>query len=109
MSERGRREPARRPLAIYEVHLGSWAASQQGGDRGPLPPAGAGPWSSYRELAPQLVAHAQRFGFTHIELLPVAEHALYASWGYQVTGYYAPTARYGSPDDFRFLVASIVR
>jgi len=88
------REPRREPLAIYEVHLGSFARVPEEGNR----------VLGYRELAPRLAAHARRFGFTHIELLPVMEHPFTPSWGYQVTGYYAPTARYGDPDDLRFLI-----
>ncbi len=87
-------DPTRAPMAIYEVHLGSWRRVPEEGNR-PL---------GYREIAPRLVEHVKRFGFTHIELLPVAEHPYGRSWGYQITGYYAPTARYGSPDDFRYLV-----
>ncbi len=94
MSTRTRRDYAREPVAIYEAHLGSWARVPEEGNR-PL---------SYREIAPKLVNHIKRFGFTHLELLPVAEHPFAGSWGYQVSGYYAPTARYGTPDDFRFLV-----
>jgi 1,4-alpha-glucan branching enzyme len=94
MSERRERDWARSPMAIYEVHIGSWARVPEENDR----------WLGYREIAPRLVDHCRRFGFTHVELLPVAEHPLFASWGYQVTGYYAPTARYGDPDDFRFFV-----
>ena len=94
MSARPTFNPQRAPMAIYEVHLGSWMRVPEEGFR-PL---------TYREIAPKLVAHVKRFGFTHIELLPVAEHPYGRSWGYQVTGYYAPTARYGSPDDFRYLV-----
>ncbi|MCL6537254.1 MAG: 1,4-alpha-glucan branching protein GlgB [Acidothermus sp.] len=75
------------PMSIYEVHLGSWRA-------------GLG----YRELADELVRYVAEMGFTHVEFLPVAEHPFGGSWGYQVTSYFAPTARYGSPDDFRFLV-----
>jgi 1,4-alpha-glucan branching enzyme len=94
MQARAGRDIRREPVAIYEVHLGSWVRVPEDGNR----------WLSYREAAPRLVAHAQRLGFTHIELMPIAEHAFYPSWGYQVTGYFAPTARYGSPDDFRFFV-----
>jgi 1,4-alpha-glucan branching enzyme len=94
LDTRALRDPAREPLAIYEVHLGSWARVPEEGNR----------VLGYREIAPRLAAHARRFGFTHVELLPVAEHAFYGSWGYQVTGFYAPTSRYGSPDDLRFLV-----
>jgi 1,4-alpha-glucan branching enzyme len=94
LDARARRDPAREPMLIYEVHLGSWARVPEEGDR-PL---------SYREIAPRLVAHVKRLGFTHVELLPVMEHPFTGSWGYQVTGYYAPTARYGTPDDFRYFV-----
>jgi 1,4-alpha-glucan branching enzyme len=94
MAERATRDWNREPVAIYEVHLGSWARVPEQGYRS----------LSYREIAPRLVEHVKRLGFTHVELLPVAEHALYASWGYQVTGYYAPTARYGTPDDFCYFV-----
>ena len=94
MQARVGRDIRREPMTIYEVHLGSWARVPEEGHR----------WLSYREAAPRLVAHAQRLGFTHIELMPLAEHAFYPSWGYQVTGYFAPTARYGTPDDFRFFI-----
>jgi 1,4-alpha-glucan branching enzyme len=94
LAERARRDPTREPLAIYEVHIGSWARVPEEGNR----------FLRYREIAPRLVEHVNRLGFTHVQLMPVAEHAFYASWGYQVTGYYAPTSRYGSPDDLRFLV-----
>jgi 1,4-alpha-glucan branching enzyme len=94
LEARRRWDPLRSPVSIYEVHLGSWARVPEEGNR----------YLTYRELAPRLVEHATRLGFTHLELLPVAEHAYYPSWGYQVTGYYAPTARYGSPDDLRFFV-----
>jgi 1,4-alpha-glucan branching enzyme len=85
-----------KPLAIYEVHLGSWKRVPEEGNR----------WLTYRELAPQLIEHVKKFGFTHIELLPVAEHPFDGSWGYQVSGYFAPTSRFGTPDDFRFFVDS---
>ncbi|GLI01245.1 1,4-alpha-glucan branching enzyme GlgB [Phytohabitans aurantiacus] len=75
------------PMSVYEVHLGSWR-----------------PGLSYRELADQLTEYVTELGFTHVEFMPVAEHPYGGSWGYQVTGYYAPTARFGSPDDFRYLV-----
>ncbi|MEV1288559.1 1,4-alpha-glucan branching protein GlgB [Micromonospora sp. NPDC049679] len=76
-----------RPMSVYEVHLGSWR-----------------PGLSYRDLAEQLVEYVSDLGFTHVEFMPVMEHPFGGSWGYQVTGYYAPTARFGSPDDFRYLV-----
>lgn len=94
MRSRVEQDILRRPVSVYEVHLGSWARVPEEGCR-PL---------TYREIAPKLVAHMKRFGFTHVELMPVAEHPLAASWGYQVTGYYAPTWRYGTPDDFRYFV-----
>jgi len=94
MADRARRNPAATPMAIYEVHLGSWMRVPEDGDR-PL---------TYREIAPRLAAYLREAGFTHVELLPVMEHPFYGSWGYQVTGYFAPTARYGTPQDFMFLV-----
>jgi 1,4-alpha-glucan branching enzyme len=83
-----------RPMSIYEVHLGSWRRRPEDGDR-PL---------GYRELARELVAYLVDMGFTHLELLPVSEHPFDGSWGYQPIGMYAPTQRFGTPDDFRFLV-----
>jgi 1,4-alpha-glucan branching enzyme len=80
------------PMSIYEVHLGSWRKDQND------------EFMNYRELAHQLVAYVQELGFTHIELLPITEHPLDASWGYQTVGYFAPTARFGTPDDFRYFV-----
>jgi 1,4-alpha-glucan branching enzyme len=94
MTRRPQRDVTREPMSIYEVHLGSWARHVEEGHR-PL---------TYREIAPRIIEHACRLGFTHLELLPIAEHPFTGSWGYQVTGYYAPTARYGTPDDFRFFV-----
>ena len=95
MTARAERDPYRSPMAIYEVHLGSWMRNPDGS------------WLGYRQAAEQLVKHCQRFGFSHVELLPVAEHPFDGSWGYQVTGYYAPTARFGSPDDFRAMVDTL--
>ncbi|GAB6042377.1 1,4-alpha-glucan branching protein GlgB [Endothiovibrio diazotrophicus] len=80
------------PMSVYEVHPGSWRRDAEGG------------FLNYRELAHQLVEYVQEMGFSHIELLPVTEHPFDLSWGYQATGYYAPTRRFGSPDDFRYLV-----
>ncbi len=82
------------PMSIYEVHLGSWQRLPEQGHRS----------LSYTELAPRLAAYVREMGFTHVELLPVMEHPFYGSWGYQVTGYFAPTARYGTPQDFMRLV-----
>jgi len=92
MGERRRRNALDAPLAIYEVHLGSWRRDQ------------AGNWLGYRELAHQLADYVRDTGFTHVELLPVTEHPFYGSWGYQCTGYFAPTARYGTPQDFKYFV-----
>jgi len=97
MSARERRDWQHEPMLIYEVHLGSWARIPEEGDRA----------LSYREIAPRLAEHVTSLGFTHVELLPVMEHPFYGSWGYQVTGYYAPSSRYGTPDDFRFFVDTL--
>jgi 1,4-alpha-glucan branching enzyme len=94
MQTRVTKDLTREPMSVYEVHLGSWARVPEEGNR----------WLTYRELVPRLVNHAKVLGFTHLELMPVAEHAFYPSWGYQVTGYFAPTSRYGTPDDFRHFV-----
>ncbi|WP_119153711.1 1,4-alpha-glucan branching protein GlgB [Caldimonas tepidiphila] len=90
--ERRRANALDAPVSIYEVHLGSWRRHGDGG------------WLTYRELAEQLVPYARDLGFTHLELLPVHEHPFDASWGYQPTGLYAPTARFGTPEDFRAFV-----
>jgi 1,4-alpha-glucan branching enzyme len=87
------------PISTYEVHLGSWRHVPEDGDR-PL---------TYRELADQLPAYCAWMGFTHVEMMPPAEHPFGGSWGYQVTGYFAPTSRFGSPDDFRYLVDELHR
>ncbi len=94
LEQRRTTDPLHRPLSIYEVHLGSWRQVPEEGNR-PL---------TYRELATELVDYVADHGFTHVELLPVAEHPYAPSWGYQVSSYFAPTARFGSPDDFRALV-----
>ncbi|MCA9889977.1 MAG: 1,4-alpha-glucan branching enzyme, partial [Anaerolineae bacterium] len=92
MEERAQVNPLEGPMSIYEVHLGSWRRDEDD------------EWLTYRELADQLVTYVVDMGYTHIELMPVAEHPFDGSWGYQVTGYYAATSRYGSPQDFMYLV-----
>ena len=82
------------PVSIYEVHLGSWKRKGECGDG----------YLTYRELAHDLIAYVKEMGFTHIELLPIAEHPFDASWGYQVTGYFAPTSRHGTPEEFMYFV-----
>ena len=95
MEERAKRDPYRSPMAAYEVHLGSWMRNADDN------------WLGYREVADRLIEHCRRFGFTHVEFLPLAEHPFDGSWGYQVTGYYAPTSRFGTPDDLRAMIDAL--
>ncbi len=95
MKERDGAATLGRPISIYEVHLGSWKHKEYGISL------------SYRELATALADHVSSLGFTHVELLPVAEHAFYGSWGYQVVGYFSPTYRYGTPEDLMFLIDTL--
>ncbi len=95
MKQRGQQDPLRARMSIYEIHLGSWMKKS------------ATESLSYRDIAAPLVEYVKRLGFTHVEFLPVSEHAFYPSWGYQVTGFYSPTCRYGTPDDFQFLVNAL--
>ncbi|MBI5141736.1 MAG: 1,4-alpha-glucan branching protein GlgB [Nitrospirae bacterium] len=99
MNGRAERNALSAPISIYEVHLGSWMRVPEEGNR----------WLTYRELAGKLAAYVQEMGFTHVELLPVMEHPLDASWGYQVINYFAPTSRFGSPHDFMYLVDELHR
>ena len=99
MATRGERHRLDSPIAIYEVHLGSWMRIPEEGSRS----------LTYRELAPRLAEHVKRLGFTHVEFLPVMEHPFYGSWGYQTTGYFAPTSRFGSPQDFMYLIDHLHR
>ncbi len=94
LSKRAERNSLHAPMSVYEVHLGSWMRVPEEHSR-PL---------SYREVAPRLAEYVGRLGFTHIEFLPIMEHPFYGSWGYQTTGYFAPTARYGTPQDLMYLV-----
>ncbi len=94
MEQRAQTNLLYKPLAIYEVHLGSWMRAPEEGGR----------FLTYRELAHKLVDYVSELGYTHIELMPVMEHPLDASWGYQVTGYFAPTSRLGTPQDFMYFV-----
>ena len=95
LTQRRQRDPLRAPLSIYEVHLGSWRKKSKSESPG------------YRALAEPLIQYVKQMGFTHVEFMPVAEHAYYPSWGYQVTGFYAPTSRYGTPEDFQYLVNAL--
>jgi 1,4-alpha-glucan branching enzyme len=95
LAQRRKQDVLRAPLSIYEVHIGSWRKKSAAESFG------------YRELAEPLIAYVKQMGFTHVQFLPVAEHAFYPSWGYQVTGFYAPTSRYGPPEDFQFLVNAL--
>jgi 1,4-alpha-glucan branching enzyme len=99
MESRKERHRLDRPLSIYEVHLGSWMRAVHENNR----------FLGYREIAPRLVDYVREMGYTHVELLPVLEHPFYGSWGYQATGYFAATSRYGAPQDFMFLVESLHR
>jgi len=94
MEARKSKEWHREPVSIYEVHLGSWRRKPEEGDR----------YLSYRELADELIDYVAYMEYTHIELLPVLEHPFDGSWGYQVTGFFAPTSRFGNPDEFRYFV-----
>ncbi|MFH1031314.1 MAG: 1,4-alpha-glucan branching protein GlgB [Chloroflexota bacterium] len=94
LNERGKHQTLDAPIAIYEVHLGSWRRV----------PAEKYRHLTYRELAPLLADYVKQMGFTHVEFLPIMEHPFYGSWGYQTTGYFAPTSRYGTPQDFMYLI-----
>jgi 1,4-alpha-glucan branching enzyme len=94
MANRHQRNSLKSPMSMYEVHLGSWRRVPEEGYRS----------LSYRELAHQLADYANHMGFTHVELLPVMEHPFFGSWGYQVSGYFAPTSRFGTPQDFMYMV-----
>ena len=96
LANRVRSNKLESPMSVYEVHLGSWM--------GPRPD---GEFYTYRELAPMLVDYVQRLGFTHVEFLPIMEHPFHGSWGYQTTGYFAPSSRYGTPQDLMYLIDAL--
>ena len=95
MASRKTQDVKKRPMSIYEVHLGSWKKDESGANYG---------FRRYRDLAPELAEYVNYMGYTHVEFIGIAEHPFDGSWGYQVTNYYAPTARYGSAEDFMYLV-----
>ena len=103
MENREKTQGKDKPMSIYEVHLGSWIRKPLEEDKDGDPVAGS-EFYNYRELAVRLAEYVREMGYTHVELLPVMEHPLDASWGYQVTGYYAPTSRYGTPEDFQYFM-----
>ncbi len=117
ISKRDNRDPLEQAISVYEMHLGSWMhassddpfINSNGEQRAPVPAADMKPGSrllTYKELANKVIPYVKNRGFTHIELMPISEHPFDGSWGYQVTGWYAPTSRYGSPDEFRAFVDS---
>lgn len=97
MEERQHRKGLDRPMATYEMHLGSWRRVPEEGNRS----------LSYRELAPQLADYLERMGFTHVEFLPIMDHPFFGSWGYQITGYFAPSGNYGTPQDLMYLIDTL--
>src|SRR5262249_24885428 len=94
MTQRKQHNSLSAPISIYEVQLGSWKRHADHGDG----------WYSYQEIAESLADHVQYLGFTHVEFLPLMEHPFYGSWGYQTTGYFAPTSRYGTPQELMYLI-----
>ena len=109
LENRRNTNPQDKPISIYEVHLGSWLHSgldspPETGQAVPIPHKPGARFLTYRELADRLIPYIQDIGYTHIELLPITEHPFDGSWGYQVVGYYAPTSRYGSPEDFMYFI-----
>ncbi len=117
ISKRDKKDPLDQPISVYEMHLGSWMhastdepfVNSNGEHQPPVPAADMKPGSrllTYKELADRVIPYVKERGFTHVELMPISEHPFDGSWGYQVTGWYAPTSRYGSPDEFRAFVDS---
>ena len=103
MAQRAKTDTKDKPMNIYEVHLGSWIRKETVKDETGQDLVGS-EFYNYRELAPRLAKYVKDMGYTHVELMPVMEHPLDESWGYQVTGYYAPTSRYGAPEDFMYFM-----
>ncbi len=97
MEQRRHKNSLHSPISIYEVHLGSWRRVPEEGGR----------YLTYREIAPYLAEYVKKMGFTHVEFLPLMEHPFYGSWGYQITGYFAPTSRYGTPQDLMYLIDTL--
>ena len=97
LEHRAARSAVDAPISIYECHLGSWRRVPEEGNRS----------LTYRELAPLLVEHVKRLGFTHVELMPLTEHPFFGSWGYETTGYFAATSRYGLPEDLMALIDAL--
>lgn len=109
LEQRAQIDPHDRPISIYEVHLGSWLHTSldtppESGESVPISHKPGARFLTYRELAEKLIPYVKEVGYTHIELLPITEHPFDGSWGYQVVGYYAPTSRYGTPQDFMYLI-----
>ena len=96
LMNRGKVHGTNAPISVYEMHLGSWRKPEDGRE-----------FYNYREIAPMLVEYIKEMGYTHVELLPIMEHPLDASWGYQVTGYYAPTSRHGNAEDFMYFIDTL--
>lgn len=94
MKKRHQHNALNKPMSVYEVHFGSWARGPESPDQ----------FLSFRDMAPKLVSHVKEMGFTHVEFMPLMEHPFYPSWGYQITGYFAATSRYGTPQDLMFLI-----
>jgi 1,4-alpha-glucan branching enzyme len=99
MAERKNRQSLRAPMSIYEVHLGSWMRAPS--------PGTDGQFLNYRDIGVRLAEYCRQLGFTHVELLPITEHPFDGSWGYQTIGYFAPTSRHGTPDDFMFFIDTL--
>ena len=109
IEKRSQTNPHDIPISVYEVHLGSWLHSSiesppESGQAVPVPHKSGARFLTYRELADKLIPYVKEIGYTHIELLPITEHPIDGSWGYQVVGYFAPTSRYGTPEDFMYFI-----